>query len=94
MSNSEAERHADLKIWLEERQITLQYLADLMGVSRTFVSVMLHRETMPPKRHKQLIALGVPEELLPKPFTGAHGRPCASPLLHPVQMPAQETPLS
>lgn len=88
MSNEE--RQADLKLWLEERKISIQALADAMGVSRTFVSVMLQRETIPPKRHKQLVTLGLPEVLLPPPFTGAYGRP-RSPRLFVDMMPhAQE----
>jgi len=73
MSNEE--RQAALRIWLEERQISLQTLADAMGVTRAFVSVMLRRDTIPARRHKQLVALGLPEDLLPPIFTGAFGRP-------------------
>ncbi len=75
MSNEE--RQAALTLWLEERQITFQALADAMGVSRPFVTAMLNRDTIPAKRHKQLVALGIPEELLPPVFTGAYGRPRA-----------------
>lgn len=80
MSNEE--RQAALTLWLEERHITMQAIADAMGVSRPFVRTMLlRRETIPLKRHKQLLALGLPEELLPPPYTGPLGRPCSPPLL-------------
>ena len=78
MSNEE--RQAALTLWLEEQRITLQALSDAMGVSRAFVSVMLRRETIPAKRHKQLVTLGLPEELLPTPFAGPMGRPRSLPI--------------
>lgn len=62
------ERQAALKLWMEERHISNQALADALGVSRPFVSVMLARETMPAKRHKQMLLLGFPCELLPPPY--------------------------
>lgn len=73
MSNEE--RQAALALWLEERHITAQALADAMGVSRVFVTKMLSRETIPEKRHRQMVALGLPEELLPPIFKGPFGRP-------------------
>lgn len=79
MSNEE--RQAALTLWLEERRITMQALADAIGVSRPFVGTMLRRDTIPLKRHKQLLALGLPEELLPPPYMGPLGRPSSSPLL-------------
>lgn len=73
MSNEE--RNAALTLWLEERKISLQVLADAMGVSRPFVSVMLRRDTIPAKRHRQLVLLGLPADLLPQVFDGPTGRP-------------------
>lgn len=78
MSNEE--RQAALSLWLEERKITMQALATAMGVSRPFVSVMLQRDTIPLKRHTQLVTLGLPQELLPPPYTGPQGRPRSTPL--------------
>ena len=69
------ERRCALQLWMEERRWTAQWLADAMGVSRQFVKTMLGRETMPAKRHKQLMCLGVPEELLPPVYSGPMGRP-------------------
>lgn len=66
MSNEE--RRADLKLWMEERHISNQALADVLGVSRPFVCKMLSRDTIPAKRHKQMLMLGFPEELLPVPY--------------------------
>lgn len=74
-TTSEARRCA-LQLWMEERRWTAQWLADAMGVSRQFVKAMLERDTMPAKRHKQMVRLGVPEELLPPVYTGPMGRPC------------------
>ena len=66
MSNEK--RQAELALWMEERHITIQSLADALGVSRPFVSAMLNRETIPAKRHKQMLTLGFPGELLPEPL--------------------------
>lgn len=66
MSNEE--RQAGLKLWMEERHITNQALADVLGVSRPFVCKMLSRETIPARRHKQMVSLGFPAELLPEPY--------------------------
>lgn len=82
MSNLE-ERLSELVLWMEERKITMQTLADAMGVSRAFVSTMLHRETMPAKRHRQLIILGFPDHVLPEPYNGPMGRPRKHILLQP-----------
>lgn len=65
---SKEERQAELKLWMEERHITNQSLADVLGVSRAFVWKMLSRDTMPAKRHKQMLLLGFPDELLPAPY--------------------------
>lgn len=73
MSNTE--RHVSLLLWMEERQIYHTRLAVLLGVSDTFARVMLKRDTIPVKRHRQLVALGIPHELLPKPITPVMGRP-------------------
>lgn len=66
MSNEE--RQAALILWMEERHISIQALAEALGVSRPFASVMLNRETIPAKRHKQMLRLGFPPELLPPPY--------------------------
>lgn len=88
MSNEE--RQAALTLWLEERKVTFQALADAMGVSRPFVKVMLlDRETIPAKRRKQLVTLGLPEELLPPAYTGPMGRPRSTPIF-PGIMATQE----
>lgn len=89
MSNEE--RLAALMLWLEEREISYQALADVMGVSRPFIQKMLHRDTIPAKRHKQLVALGIPEELLPSVFTGLYGRP-PSPRNFVDMMPRAQEP--
>lgn len=73
MSNSE--RKATLALWLEENGVCKQKLADAMGVSRVFVATALERDSMPEKRHKQFVALGIPEHLLPPVFIGPFGRP-------------------
>lgn len=83
MSNEE--RRAALELWLEERRISRQRLADALGVSGSFVRVMLQRDTIPAKRHRQLVLLGIPEELLPPVFEGKPGRPRSFPALLATQ---------
>ena len=73
MSNEQ--RIEELKLWMEERKISTYALAELMGVSQAFVYLMLKRENIPEKRHRQLIAIGFPERLIPPAFLGPKGRP-------------------
>lgn len=72
---TDSERLAGLRIWMEESGMTPPRLADIAGVSPTFMRVLLRRETMPMKRHRQLVAIGVPEECLPPPIEPSIGRP-------------------
>lgn len=69
------ERCAELRLWMEENGVTPPKLAKMAGVSDVFMRVLLRRDTMPIKRHHQLVALGVPEELLPEPIAPVMGRP-------------------
>lgn len=69
------ERLAALYLWMEENDCSLPRLAVMAGVSEVFMRVLLRRETIPVKRHTQLVALGMPEELLPTPIQPVMGRP-------------------
>lgn len=80
MSNEE--RFANLSVWLEERRLSFQSLADAMGCSRAFVSAMMRRETMPDRRWRQCLLLGLPEDFIPRPFEGSLGRPRKRVQLH------------
>ena len=70
-----ADRKTALDLWLEERGWSYQWLADVMGVSRPLVSIMFCADTIPSKRHKQLISLGIPSTLIPPVYNGPMGRP-------------------
>lgn len=74
-TDTEERRCIELELWLEERRLSYQLLADAAGVSRQFISLMLSRETMPDKRYRQMLLFGIPDHLLPRPFSGAFGRP-------------------
>ena len=86
-TGSETPRAIELQLWMEERKLTYQTLADAAGVSRQFMAAMLARDTMPDKRHRQLLLYGVPADLLPQPFTGAFGRPRKRVPLHASPSP-------
>lgn len=82
-----SERCAQLRLWLEENSLTPPKLAEMAGVSDVFMRVLLGRDTMPCKRHRQLVALGVPAELLPESITPVMGRPRKRVPLSPTDEP-------
>lgn len=57
------------------RKASLPQLAVTAGVSEVFTRVPPRRETVPVKRHAQLVAPGMPEKLLPAPAQPVMGRP-------------------
>lgn len=59
------ERKEKLCQWLYDNGMTYSSLSRQMGVTPHGVSSMLARNSIPTLRHRQLLALGVPEELLP-----------------------------
>lgn len=61
--------------WMNEHRITYVAIGEQLGISATAVSRMLYSETMPVKRHQQMLALGFPDDMLPVPFDRPRGRP-------------------
>ncbi|WP_457571529.1 helix-turn-helix domain-containing protein [Desulfovulcanus sp.] len=61
----ELTRQEKLKIWMARKGITLCMLAERMGCSLSMVSYIINGKKAPKKRIDQLVALGVPKELLP-----------------------------
>lgn len=67
-------RYAQLKSWLALNGISQKVLADALGVSPSMVSKIIKGDRAPKLRLEQLIAYGIPAELLPDP-SGPVGRP-------------------
>lgn len=66
-----------LKAWMERDKRSRSYrkYAASMGISGVSVARLCRGEAMPTERHRQLVALGVPPELLPRPEDLRLGRP-------------------
>lgn len=67
-------RYARLKAWLALNGVSQKVLADALEISPSMISKIIKGERAPTLRLEQLIAYGVPAELLPKP-SGPVGRP-------------------
>lgn len=61
-------RQEALLLWMRRTGRTYVSLGSEINVSGNAVSKLLGQETMPTHRHRQLLELGVPEELLPQPL--------------------------
>ncbi len=64
---NELNRQEKLKIWLLANKISQRWLAEQLGISQQALSMILLGKRRPRKRIEQLVALGVPRELLPEP---------------------------
>lgn len=69
-----SDRQTSLKAWLVYHGVPMHKLASAIGVHPSMVSRIIRGERAPAKRIQQLIALGIPEELLPAP-SPPPGRP-------------------
>ena len=67
-------RYARLKSWLALHGVSQKVLADSMGITPSMISKIIKGERAPKNRLDQLVALGIPAELLPK-ASGPVGRP-------------------
>jgi|GEM_PF-3404053 transcriptional regulator with XRE-family HTH domain len=72
-------RQAQLKAWLAMHGIKHRELAIKLGVHPSMVSRIICGERAPGKRIRELMALGIPESLLPSPNRRSPGRPRAVP---------------
>lgn len=59
------ERKEKVFLWLRQNGLTYTSLARKMGMSQWGVSKLLERPTIPTRRHRQLVELGLPTDLLP-----------------------------
>lgn len=60
-------RQDRLQIWLKLNGKTQAEIARALDVGEVSVSRWVRAENIPPKRHRQLLELGIPAELLPEP---------------------------
>lgn len=58
-------RKNELRHWMDARNLTYGDFAERLGVSVSGAFYLLNRESIPKERHAALLALGVPEALLP-----------------------------
>lgn len=63
----EPTRQELLRIWLGRKKTGFKQLGQKMGISGQAVSELCDGDTIPTRRHAQLVELGVPSELLPFP---------------------------
>ncbi len=57
-----------LQAWIRKSDITQTEIARALEVRETTVSRWVRAETISTRRHEQLVKLGIPAELLPKPL--------------------------
>lgn len=60
--------------WKDEHDITFRAIGDALGIRSQTAHNLLKADTMPTRHHDKLIALGVPEDLLPTPEDKPRGR--------------------
>lgn len=59
------ERKEKMFEWMMANDLTYKKISALIGVSPTFASVMFTRPSIPTRRHRQLVEVGVPPEIIP-----------------------------
>lgn len=69
----EPTRQEALLIWLRRRGLQQRDIARRLGIGQNTVSRWLAADTIPSWRHRQLVSLGIPAELLPAPLDIAPG---------------------
>lgn len=60
-------RQEMLELWLKRQGLTKADLARKMETSLQNVCKIMKAETIPPWRYDQLVKLGIPDDLLPRP---------------------------
>lgn len=73
-------RQAELRVWMFRNRLTYSEIGRRMdGITCSGVLRLVQGARMPVARHRQMLALGIPEELLPAPLDVPCGpRPRAS----------------
>lgn len=60
-------REEKLQIFLGRSGLTFKAIGEKLDMTGTAAAKLCRGETMPTRRHAELITLGIPAELLPKP---------------------------
>lgn len=69
------DRQAEFRIWMLRNKLTFVEIGKrLGGMTGSGVCRLIQGERMPVARHQQMLALGIPEELLPFPLDVPLGR--------------------
>jgi hypothetical protein len=63
-----------LRLWLDRTGHSFRRFGRSMGISGVSVARLCDQDTMPTDRHRQLLELGMPPNLLPKPVDQKPGR--------------------
>lgn len=71
----EASRVDHLRAWMVLHKVTFVALGEQLGITGSAAQLLMKGERMAVRRHGQLVALGVPEELLPPAVDIPIGRP-------------------
>lgn len=53
---------------MDAHNITYRAIGEQLGVVTSFAKTLLAGDTIPSKRHAQLVALGFPPDILPEPL--------------------------
>ena len=69
------DRQAALNAWLQLHRLSKTGLAARLGVHPSMISRIVSGQRAPARRIRQLVELGVPEDLLPEPTSRGRGRP-------------------
>lgn len=64
----EPTRQELLRIWLARNATGFKQIGERIDISGTGLAKICDQETMPTRRHAELIAMGVPAGLLPEPL--------------------------
>lgn len=59
-------RQERLRLWMHRNSLTFAALGRQLDLTGNAISKLCSQATMPTRRHAELIALGVPDELLPQ----------------------------
>ena len=85
----EPTRQELLQLWRRRRGMLQGDIARSLGIGQNTVSRWLRADSIPTWRHRQLVGLGIPAELLPAPVDIAPGpkrRACLPALTQPEML--------
>lgn len=75
-TDPQADRMTELRVWMLRRKLTYVEIGRRMGgLTSGGVLRLVQGDRMPVERHQQMLALGIPVELLPVPMDVPAGRP-------------------